>query len=233
MNIYFLLEGRSTEKKIYESWLKYLLPELTKVQHYHQANQNNYCLVSAHGYPSIIHEYIPDTIEKIKETEKYNYLVICLDAEEETVASKRQEIEDFIVKNDLGLKLGKVQPISIIQNRCIETWLLGNRKMFDSRQPLEKYLSDYAQYYDVSVKDPELMGNYSQDYNHPQFHLLYLKEIFKAKKINYSKKNSGKARNESYLDELKKRVVSEPEHLKTFQYFIDFCEMIKKELSFE
>ncbi|MDJ0515669.1 MAG: hypothetical protein QNJ74_05160 [Trichodesmium sp. MO_231.B1] len=233
MNIYFLLEGRSTEKKIYESWLTHLLPELTKVKLDHQANHNNYCLVSANGYPSIIHEYIPDAIKKLPETDKYNYLVICLDAEEETVASKKQEIEDFIVKNDLSLKLEKVKPISIIQNRCIETWLLGNRKMFDSRQPLEKPLSDYAQYYDVSVKDPELMGNYSQDYNHPQFHLLYLKEIFKAKKINYSKKNSGKARNESYLDELKKRVVSEPEHLKTFQYFIDFCEMIKKELSFE
>ncbi|NES05039.1 MAG: hypothetical protein F6K22_20740 [Okeania sp. SIO2F4] len=233
MNIYFLLEGRSTEKKIYASWLKPLLPELTKVKLYHQANHNNYCLVRANGYPSILHDYIPDAIKKMEETDKYNYLVICLDAEEETVASKRKEIEEFIVKNDLRLKLGKVKPISIIQNRCIETWLLANRKLFDSRQPLEIPLSDYAQYYDVSVKDPELMGNYSQNYNHAKFHFLYLKEIFKAKKINYSKKNPGKARNESYLDELKKRVVSEPEHLKTFQYFIDFCQMIKKELSFE
>ncbi|MDJ0555180.1 MAG: hypothetical protein QNJ68_12210 [Microcoleaceae cyanobacterium MO_207.B10] len=233
MNIYFLLEGRSTEKKNYQSWLKYLLPELTKVKLYHQANHNNYCLVSAHGYPSIIHEYIPDAIAKIQETDKYNYLVICLDAEEETVASKKQEIENFIVKNDLRLKLGKVKPISIIQNRCIETWLLGNRKMFDSRQPLEKPLSDYAQYYDVSVKDPELMGNYSQDYNHAQFHFSYLKEIFAAKNTYYSKKNPRDAQSQSYLDELINRLTSDLEHLKTFQYFIDFCQKIKKELSVE
>ena len=233
MNIYFLLEGRSTEKKIYESWLKYLLPELTKVQHYYQANYNNYCLVSANGYPSIIHDYIPDAIEKIKETDKYNYLVICIDAEEETAVSKKQEIENFISQKDLRLKLGKVKLISIIQNRCIETWLLGNRKMFHSRQPLEKSLSDYAKYYDVSVKDPELMGNYSQDYNHAQFHCSYLKEIFKAKKISYTKKNPGEAKNKSYLDELTKRFRLEPEHLQTFQDFIEFCQMIKKELSFE
>ncbi len=47
--------------------------------------------------------------------------------------------------------------------------------MFDSRQPLEKPLSDYAQYYDVSVKNPELMANYSQNYNHAKFHCSYLK----------------------------------------------------------
>ncbi|MGD1808002.1 hypothetical protein ACP6PL_21565 [Dapis sp. BLCC M126] len=230
MNIYFLLEGK-TEKKIYGAWLQYLLPELTKVQHYHQVKHNDYCLVSAYGYPSILGEYLLNAVEKIQEIDKYNYLVICLDADEETVASKKQEIENVIVEKDLRLKLGEVELVSIIQNRCIETWLLGNRKMFDSRKPLEKPLSDYAQYYDVSVKDPELMGNYSQDYNHAQFHFSYLKEIFKAKKINYSKKNPGEAKNESYLDELKKRVALEAEHLKSFKYFIDFCQMIKKELS--
>ncbi len=107
MNIYFLLAGKSTEKKIYESWLKYLIPELTKVKFYHQVNQNNYCLVSAHGYPSIIHEYIPDAIKKIQETDKYTYQVICLDAHEETVPTKKQEIEYFIVKNDQ--KIGVAQ----------------------------------------------------------------------------------------------------------------------------
>ena len=31
MNIYFLVEGRHTEKKIYPEWLKHLIPELKKV----------------------------------------------------------------------------------------------------------------------------------------------------------------------------------------------------------
>ena len=230
MNIYFLLEGRSTEKKIYSSWLNYLLPELTKVKYYHQVARNNYCLVSAHGYPSIIHEYIPDAIEKIRETGKYSYLVICIDAEEETVESKIKEIDDFIVQNNLNLELGNVKFIPIIQNRCIETWLLGNRKMFNSRQPLSNPLLDYVKYYDVSIEDPELMGNYSQDYNHAEFHYLYLKEIFSARNSSYSKKLPRDAQNKSYLDELIKRVEDETEHLKTFQNFINFCWMIKQQL---
>ncbi len=85
-------------------------------------------------------------------------------------------------------------------------------------------------YYDVSVEDPELMSNYSQDYNHAKFHYSYLKAIFAAKKIRYAKKNPRDAKEKYYLDELKNRITSEPEHLKTFQYFIDFCQMIKKEL---
>ncbi|NEQ41645.1 MAG: hypothetical protein F6K40_37820 [Okeania sp. SIO3I5] len=230
MNIYFLLEGK-TEKKIYGSWLEFLLPELEKVQHYHQVKHNNYCLVSAGGFPLIIGEELRKTVEKIKETGKYNYLVICLDADEETVVSRRQQIENSMKRNDLYLKLGKIEPIFIIQNRCIETWLLGNRKMFDFKQPLEKTISDYVKYYDLSMEDPELMGNYSQHYNHAKFHELYLKEIFRANDTSYNKKFPRNAQNESYLDELKKRVTSEPEHLKTFQYFIDFCQKIKKELS--
>ncbi|MGB3512245.1 MAG: hypothetical protein WBA93_24010 [Microcoleaceae cyanobacterium] len=104
--------------------------------------------------------------------------------------------------------------------------------MFDSRQPLEKPLLDYVQYYDVSVKNPELMGNYSQDYNHAEFHYLYLKEIFVARNSSYSKKLPKDAQNQSYLDELIKRVEDEPEHLKTFQNFIEFCCMIKQQLSY-
>ncbi|MGB3512246.1 MAG: hypothetical protein WBA93_24015 [Microcoleaceae cyanobacterium] len=46
MNIYFLLEGRSTEKKIYASWLNYLLADLKKVKFYHQVDKYNYCLFS-------------------------------------------------------------------------------------------------------------------------------------------------------------------------------------------
>ncbi|MDY7002829.1 MAG: hypothetical protein SWX82_02320 [Cyanobacteriota bacterium] len=86
-------------------------------------------------------------------------------------------------------------------------------------------------YYDVSIENPELMGNYSQDYNHAEFHYLYLKEIFAARNSSYSKKLPRDAQNKSYLDELIKRIEDEPEHLKTFQNFINFCWMIKQQLS--
>ncbi len=32
MNIYFLVEGKRTERKVYPAWLSYILPELKQVQ---------------------------------------------------------------------------------------------------------------------------------------------------------------------------------------------------------
>ncbi|GBL11158.1 hypothetical protein MSj_02658 [Microcystis aeruginosa Sj] len=73
MNIYFLVEGRSTEKKLYTAWLTYLIPEFKRVDFYDQVNHNNYFLISGNGYPSILNEAIPNAIDKIQEVSKYNY----------------------------------------------------------------------------------------------------------------------------------------------------------------
>jgi hypothetical protein len=228
MNIYFLLEGRSTEKKVYGAWLQYLLPEFQRVKFYDDAQERNYFLISAHGYPSIIHEYIPDAINRIKERGQYQYLVVCLDAEEDTVESKKQEIDDFIKNSQI--ELGFIQLIPIVQNRCIETWFLGNRKMFDSRQKnIDSPLSEYVQYYDVSIHDPELMGNYNENYNHAEFHETYLKEIFKAKNTFYRIKHPRDAQREYYLRELINRTHSH-HHLKSLKEFIDFCQLIRSQL---
>lgn len=229
MNIYFLLEGRSTEKKVYSSWLQYMLPQLQKVNHYDEVEDNNYFLMSAHGYPSIIHEYIPDAINRMKEIGKYKYLVVCLDADEDTVDRKKEEIDNFIKTENI--ELGEINLIAIVQNRCIETWFLGNRKMFDSRQPLERPLSDYVNYYDVSVNDPELMGNYNEDYNHAEFHYVYLKKVFEAKNTSYTKKNPRDAQEKHFLERLIQRMKEDRNHLKSFQSFIEFCELINQQLS--
>ena len=114
----------------------------------------------------------------------------------------------------------------IIQNRCLETWLLGNRKIFNSKQPLQGLLADYVQHYDVYENDPELMGRFNCR-NHADFHFAYLKSIFKAKGLSYSKKFPGEAQEQYYLNQLKKRI-DKTEHLKTFQKFINFCDNIRQ-----
>jgi hypothetical protein len=226
MNIYFLVEGRSTEKKLYTAWLNYLIPELQRVNFYDQIAQNNYYIISGKGYPSILEEGIPNAIDKIQEVPKYNYLVICLDAEEDTVEEREKYVNDFITKN-ITIP-AQLEIVIIIQNRCIETWLLGNRKIFNSKQPLQGLLADYVQYYDVSQNDPELMGKFKQK-NHADFHLVYLQEIFRAKNLSYSKKFPGETQEEYYLQQLIKRI-DETEHLKTFQKFINFCDNIRQNL---
>jgi hypothetical protein len=226
MNVYFLVEGRSTEKKLYKFWLSYLVPKLKQVNFYDEISNNNYYLMSGNGYPSIIKEIL-NCVNKMQEVSKYNYFVICLDADEDTIESRKNEITDFI--KEKNIELGNIKLIPIIQNRCIETWLLGNRRIFNSRQPQQPPLSDYTQHYDVYAEDPELIKKYKQ-YNHSQFHFEYLKAIFQSKNIAYTKKNPGEAQKEYYLQELKNRIRDEPQHLKSFQEFIEFCNQIAEQI---
>lgn len=227
MNLYFLVEGRQTEKKIYPKWLKYLIPQLKQVKSYHQVQKNNYYLVSGKGFPRILSDGLDNAIDKIQEMNNYNYLVLCIDVDEETIESRMNYINDFIEQKKIDLGDTKIK--IILQNRCIETWLLGNKKIFNSIQSLQPPLLDYVNYYDVSQNDPELMGNYDM-INHATFHYQYLKAILKVQGIEYTKKFPRGAYKEDYLKEIIKRV-EETNHLQTFQNFFDFCRMIKRHLS--
>lgn len=227
MNIYFLVEGCSTERKIYPKWLTYLIPDLVRVQYHNQVQTNNYYLVSGKGYPGILHDGLENAVDKIREIPKYDYLVICVDVDEESAEERIKYIHEFIQKEKISL--GKTKVKVILQNRCIETWLLGNRKIFDSRQPTEQPLSNYVDYYDVSQKDPEEMGKYEMR-NHADFHYEYLREVFRSRNTTYSKKYPHDAKERYYFEELQKRVQDKPQDLKTFQVFLEFCEKIKNSM---
>ena len=56
MNIYFLLEGRRTEKKVYRAWINHFIPHITEVSLYDKAFENNFFLLSLSGYPSVIND---------------------------------------------------------------------------------------------------------------------------------------------------------------------------------
>jgi hypothetical protein len=181
MNLYFIVEGE-TERKVYPSWLSYLLPELQRVKNPSQAHTNNYYLISGGGYPSL-YEEVEAAVENINISQKYNYLIICTDAEENSVEHMQQEISEYFLENELNIENSQLK--IVIQNRCIETWFLGNSKIY-SRQPQSQRLLEYNRYYDVSKECPELMGKYESDV-HAHFHEAYLKELFAAKNMQYSK----------------------------------------------
>jgi len=226
MNLYFLVEGTHSERKLYPAWLSYLLPELQQVYNYDDVNEKNYYLISGQGYPSI-YNYITSSIDEINSNGKYNYFVLCLDAEENTISELQAEIQDFLSNQNLELK--NTELILIIQNRCLESWLLGNRNIY-SKNPQDQPLLDYTKYYDVSVNCPEIMGKY-QDFNtHAQFHGAYLKKLFEAKKTSYDKRNPGDAGKEFYLKQLLARIKAQPEQMTTFRHFIEFCNIVKSKL---
>lgn len=225
MNVYFLVEGK-TEKKIYPQWLSHLLPGLQQVQQYYEVEHHNYYLFTTGGYPSILDD-IKDAAKNINDCGKYSYLVVCLDADEVTIEERKQEIMG-IFKPDL-LEL-KAELVVIVQNRCFETWFLGNRKVYP-RHPQEDLLRQYCQFYNVSEKDPEMMPNFAGFYSIAQFHADYLKRMLREKRIPYSKGNPREVGESHYIKELKKRVADTPQHLKTLQNFFHFCDSFQSNLS--
>lgn len=226
MNLYFLVEGTQSEKKVYPAWLSYLLPELQRVESCDDVNEKNYYLISGEGYPSL-YNFIPPAIAEINSNGKYSYFVVCLDAEENTVSELKTEIDEFLSQQKL--KLNNAELVLIFQNRCLESWLLGNRKIY-SKNPQDKPLLDYTRYYDVSVNCPENMGQYRDFNTHAQFHGAYLRALFEAKNITYSKKRPGDVLKPFYLEQLLARIQVHPEQLTTFRQFIDYCNIVKSKL---
>jgi len=92
MNLYFLVEGKQSERKVYPAWLDYILPELQRVESCDDVNEKNYYLISGEGYPSLIYDFIPRSIAEVNSNGKYSYFVVCLDAEKNTVAELKTEI---------------------------------------------------------------------------------------------------------------------------------------------
>ena len=74
-----------------------------------------------------------------------------MDVDEATVKSRKNEVHKFI--NDNKLSLSSAELIVITQNRCIETWFLGNKKIFKNN-PQSDELASYVKFYNVKENDP-------------------------------------------------------------------------------
>lgn len=229
MNIYFLVEGKRTEMKVYPKWLSILIPKLSRVQWHHQAEYNNYCIFTGDGFPSLLDNHLRNSVEDVNESGNFDYLVICLDSDDNTVDEKKEQVLEFIQDEDIVLN-PDTKLIIIVQNKCFETWFLGNKKIFKNN-PTSYYLVDCVRFYNVKNEDPELMEkpeNFEQ--TTAIFHSSYLQEILLERKIQYSKKNPREVIEKYFLEELIKRS-SKTKHLQSFQYFIDFCNEIKDEVN--
>jgi hypothetical protein len=222
MNIFILVEGK-TERKIYPKWLAQLVPHLLKVDRPDLVRQNNYCVVSGNGYPSIL-TYLEQSIDEINNVGRFDFLVVVADADDKTVAEREAEIHDYLVKNAIKLN-AQTRLIIILQRCCIETWLLGNRRIFKKNvQDLE--LSNWIKQYNVSVNDPELMPlpvNYDGAIGH--FHKMYLKRLLNERHVIYTETQVNAVIDVPYLNELSNRF-SETRHIATFGNFLNFCKKL-------
>lgn len=230
MNIYFLVEGQSTEAEVYPAWLSYLIPDLERVYNFDEVEKNNYYLFSSFGIPYIDKDIL-NAVEDVNSLGKYNYFVICVDSDAATVQQREQKINKLL--NDAKINLIDTSLKIVVQNRCIETWFLGNRRVYTRFPQKNIDFIEYSAFYNVSANDPELMekpdgfeGSISN------FHFKYLKSMFNERSnMIYSKSNSSEVQRISYLEELQRRVNDEPSHLPTFIDFLAFCRKISNEIS--
>lgn len=226
MNIYFLLEGKRTEKKVYPNWLSILAPSIKRIENPYLVSNNDYFIISGKGFPALLNNHLKNSIDEVNEIQKFDYLVIALDADEETVSFRKNEVLQFMKINNLELKNCKLK--IIVQNRTIETWFLGNKRVFKS-QPDNAELSEFIKFYNVSVDDPELMGVHKDFNNHAHFHHSYLTKMLRERNISYTKNHPRDVIEEHYINELKDRIKHNPYHLNSLKCFFDFCDEIMKQ----
>ncbi|PHS11009.1 MAG: hypothetical protein COA78_10655 [Blastopirellula sp.] len=224
MNVYFLVEGKHTERKVYPAWLGHLVPGFTKVDHFHSVIENNYFLVSGEGYPSLF-GHLQNAIEDFNNAGNYSLFVIALDVDDSTPEDRVTEVVERATANGLNEEQLRVIP----QNCCIESWFLGNQRMIP-RNPQSQLLAQFIRHYDVRQNDPELMPIMNGFKSIGQFHDKYFREVARARNLRYSKTRPGHVMDLSYVEELKSRVESTSQ-MATLSTFFSLCDEISEKIS--
>lgn len=227
MNVYFLVEGEKTEMALYPKWLSYLLPELTQVERYEAAIENDFYLFSGNGIPSIFN-HLMDAIQDINDFGKYDYLVICLDSDDLTIEETKQMVYEKMEEANVTLN-NECKLRIVVQSPTIETWLLGNRKVY-KRNPQGEVFRRFAAFYNVAENDPEMMDKLPDFPNKAIFHEKYLREMLKEYRIKYKKSRPNEVLVKTYFEQLQKRIMETPTHLKSLQAFFELCDEIRSKL---
>jgi len=226
LNLYFLVEGKKTEPLVYPQWLKYLLPDFNQVSFACDVanGKNNYYLVSGLGMPRLLDIQLPESINEINELGNFDFLILIVDADDMTIEERINEIRQYIRDEKIVLN-AKCKLQIIAQKYCMETWFLGNRKVYPRNTDNLDFIN-HAQHYDVSQNDPEFMVKPNSLAGSTSiYHELYLRKMLAAKNINYSKSNPKEVGEKYYLEELNKRVNETP-HLSSLKNFFSFCKSI-------
>lgn len=213
MNLYFLVEGRRTEKKVYRAWLSYVFPYLHEVDRIEDIYTDHYFMLAGNGYPSY-RQRIIEALQNILRHKTVDHFFICIDTEQETVETKVKEIQGIISEG------GNFANTHIIaQNCCIETWFLGNQRMM-KRNPHNEQLRAYKNFYDVSTNDPEYMGCFPSYEVRAHFHEAYLKAMLQERGLSYTKSRPDNVIEQHYFEALVTRNI-QTGHIQTFGILID------------
>lgn len=226
MNLYVLVEDGKSGRIIMDRWIGMLLPGLRRAEAVGAVQDNHYVVFSGFGYPRLLgtnpaspsKNVLGQTIETINASQKFDYLVIFLDGDNEGPWERTRQVREKIAGYQETLSI----PFAVfVQNKCLETWLLGNRDFFPSEA--SPAFSSYAAHYDVSSQDPELMGaDPGSALTDSLFHEKYLRQMMKEAGHLYSKSRPAPiVCTPSFMTGLQERVLQTC-HLGSLLYFFDF-----------
>jgi hypothetical protein len=222
MNLYFLVEGGETEPKVYPKWIGHLCPSLTRKELPFQVVSDDYCLQSGYGYPKMLYNYLGNAIEDLNQLGVFDFLIICLDSDGRAVSEVEEEVQEF-------MRVQKLKPQGyeikiIVQNVAIETWFLGNSKIFRRNSESADFRA-CIQHYDVSTKDPERMPIMDPYVNLSEFHYDYLRLLLAERNMRYTKTHPRAVTDPDYLQQLILRT-QETDHLASLRDFLQFIRKV-------
>jgi hypothetical protein len=215
MNIYVIVEGEIGEKKLYQSWIPLVNPDLIYVNHISLIQNNHFAIISGGGYPHYF-DVIRSAIEDVNSYANIDRLVVSVDSEELSYNKKLNEISDFIFQFQLNAKI-----YIIIQHFCLETWALAN-KLIISPNTQSRKLIEYKRFYNVRLNDPELLPAYKkEELNRSQFAEKYLRHAVndKYRNLTYTKKNPKVLLHHKYFNRVKERF-QKTGQIKSFSNFL-------------
>ncbi|MCI9052847.1 MAG: hypothetical protein HFI05_13210 [Lachnospiraceae bacterium] len=115
MNYYFLLEDEKSFIKVLPEWLKHLNFTCKRVPDIKFVEDKNYVLQSGQGVTQLITKVLFETIDTINENPKtIDKLVIILDAEEETVEERKQQVFSKIINMMSAIWISKLRYLYVI-----------------------------------------------------------------------------------------------------------------------
>ena len=133
MNLYFLVEGVA-ELKVYPIWIEYLLNgKISRSDDYTQMSAEYY-IFNGGGAGNMIHNAIGDAIDEIASNPVFDYFVVVIDSENESVATRKRRVENAISGATVDLP-ANCQVQILVQQVCFETWLCGHIQINQQRLP--------------------------------------------------------------------------------------------------
>lgn len=216
MNIYLVVEGRVSEKKVYGFWVPLVNPALSITNSIDHVTEDCLYIISGEGYPNYF-DVISDAIEDVATGHLFNRLVIAIDSEDMSYDDKKAEIQSFVVNHNT-----QIDYRIIIQHFCLETWALGNRVII-TRNSTTSRIREYRRYFDVLTNDPQLMPDYpNEQLTRSQFAEKYLRSLLneRYRNLSYSKSNPGALLNTLYFERVRSRYF-DTGHIASFRDFLD------------